>query len=97
MSVSTCSSNRPEETISWASSRSRLVRWCWARLSEMAITPFRGVRSSWLILARKRDFSVLARSSSTVRAATRSSSEASTASTLSRSSFSARARTPISS
>ena len=61
------------------------------------MTPFSGVRSSWLILARKRDFSVLARSSWAVRSLTRSSSEASTASVFSRSVRSEVASTPISS
>ncbi len=97
MSVSTCSSRRPEETISSASSRPWAVLCCAARVSEMAITPFSGVRSSWLMLARKRDFSALAFSSSAVRASTRASSEDSVSRTSSRSVCSARASTPISS
>ncbi len=97
MSVSTCSSRRPELTISSATSTSRGVVWALARVSDRAMTPFSGVRSSWLMLARKRDFSALARSSSAVRWRTRSSRDSSSSSDRPRSSRRDRARTPISS
>ena len=97
MSVSTCSSSRPDETISSASSRVRLVFCSRARVSDTATTPFSGVRSSWLILARNRDFSWLAASSWAVRSRTRCSRLARTSSARSRSVRSARARAPTSS
>ncbi len=97
MSVSTCSSRRPDATTRSAVWRPRSVVCSPASRLESAITPFSGVRNSWLILARKSVLAALACCSSAVRACTRSSSPARISSPRRRSSPSLRASWPISS
>ena len=54
--------DRPDAAISSAISRWLALRGVFSRVPAMATTPFRGVRSSWLILARNWDLAMLAAS-----------------------------------